>query len=151
MHVPKGFKVRRLDSLNESNLMDMLKYEGKYLLLLGDGVFIDAYALRKNSPHIYIQRILNMYQLQKTLEDYFYDDIQILSILRLSEIDQWDRDILWNIREALEIRFKVTGIQSYLFILVDQEYCKPYVFEYFSDSEWGDAVWEEIPQAAEWK
>lgn len=150
MHVLRGIKVKKINDVDESKLIEIAKSNDKTLILLGDGVFIDAYTLKKNSPNVYIQRILNMYQFQKTIEDYFYDEIPIVSILRLSEIDQWDREILWNIREALEIRYKMTNVESYIWIILDQEYCKPYVFEYLANTE-EDDKWEEIPQVAEWK
>ncbi|MFP3299721.1 MAG: hypothetical protein RXN92_01395 [Thermoplasmatales archaeon] len=151
MHAPRGIKVLRLKCLSKSRLIQSLESSEKTLLLLGDGIFIDAYSLKKSFSKLYIQRILNMYQFQKTIDDYFYDEIGIIAILRLSEIDQWDRDILWNIREALEKRFLVTGVKSELWIIEDQNYSKPYITEYFRTIEGGDREWEEIPQAAEWR
>ncbi len=151
MQVPRGIKVLRLKSLNEYRLIQSLESSEKALLLLGDGIFINVYSLKKRFSKLYIQRILNMYQFQKTIDDYFYDEIGIIAILRLSEIDLWDRDILWNIREALEKRFFATGIRSELWIIEDQEYSKPYITEYFHVIEGGEGEWEEIPQVVEWK
>ena len=65
---PKHSYLMEMEEFNSILLEDFVNSYGKTLLLLGDGVFVDAHYLkRKLGNQLYIQRILNMYQFQKTI------------------------------------------------------------------------------------
>ncbi|MEM0073969.1 MAG: hypothetical protein QW078_02930 [Thermoplasmatales archaeon] len=143
-----------MEEFNSAILEDFVKSFGRVVLLLGDGVFVDAYRLKRNlGDDIYIQRILNMYQFQKTIvEDFFYDDLSIFIALRLSEIKEWKEGILRNVANALESISRKNDTPNIFYLIEDEEF-KPLWLDHIFRYKVTEKVreWEEIPQALEWK
>jgi|GEM_PF-891350 hypothetical protein len=143
-----------MEEFNSSILEDFVKSYGKTLLLLGDGVFVDAYRLKRDLDRdIYIQRILNMYQFQKTVvEDFFYDDFSIFVVVRLSELREWKEDVVRNVVSALEAISRRNGAPNIFYLVKDEEFVPIWLSEVFRYRiEERIRKWEEIPQVSEWK
>ncbi|MEM0141073.1 MAG: hypothetical protein QXN66_03430 [Thermoplasmatales archaeon] len=143
-----------MEEFNSAILEDFVRSFGRVVLLLGDGVFVDAYRLKRTlGDDIYIQRILNMYQFQKTIvEDFFYDDLSIFIALKLSEIKEWKESILRNVVNALEAISRKNGTPNIFYLIEDEEFMPTWLdrtFKYKVTEKVRE--WEEIPQALEWK
>ncbi|MGC8618345.1 MAG: hypothetical protein ACP5UZ_06350 [Thermoplasmata archaeon] len=143
-----------MEEFNSAILEDFVRSYGKTLLLLGDGVFVDAYRLKRDLGNdIYIQRILNMYQFQKTIvEDFFYDDLSIFVVVRLSELKEWKEDVLRNVANALETISRKNVVPNIFYLIEDEEFRPPWLnnaFRYKITER--IRKWEEIPQVSEWK
>ncbi len=143
-----------LEHFNTVIVEDFISSFGKTLLLLGDGIFVDAYSLKKKFGNtVYIQRVLNMYQMQKTvLEDIYEDSFSIFLVLRLSEVKDWKEGILLNISRAMEGLSRLSGKPSLFYLVQDEEYVSLSIKNAFRYRilEVSDK-WEEIPQVLEWK
>ncbi len=152
----KGNHVYLLEMEHFDTVMieDFVSVFGKTLLLLGDGVFIDVYSLKKKfGDDIYIQRVLNMYQMQKTvLEDIYEDSFSIFLVLRLSEVKDWKESILLNISKAMEGLSKLSGKPNIFYLVEDEEFVpfsirNAFRYRILEVSE----KWAEIPQVLEWR
>ncbi|MCL4334376.1 MAG: hypothetical protein M1290_03795 [Candidatus Thermoplasmatota archaeon] len=151
---PRHSYLMEMEEFNSILLEDFVNSYGKTLLLLGDGVFVDAHYLkRKLGNQLYIQRILNMYQFQKTIvEDFYYDDFSIFIVVRLSELKEWKEDVLLNIYDALEEISRRTETPSIVYLVTDEEF-RPYWIDNVFHRKIFEVVkrWEETPLASEWK
>lgn len=146
--------LMEMEEFNSILLEDFVDSYEKTLLLLGDGIFVDAHRLKKKLGHkLYIQRILNMYQFQKTVvEDFYYDDFSIFIVLRLSELKDWKEDVVLNISNALE-NISRRSEKPNIFYLVEDEEFKPPWFDNVFRRKIVEVVkkWEETPPVLEWK
>ncbi len=151
---PKHSYLMEMEEFNSILLEDFVNSYGKTLLLLGDGVFVDAHYLkRKLGNQLYVQRILNMYQFQKTIvEDFYYDDFSIFIVVRLSELKEWKEDVMLNISNSLEGISRRTGTPNILYLVGDEEF-RPYWLDHVFHRKILEVVkkWEETPLALEWK
>ncbi len=151
---PRHSYLMEMEEFNSILLEDFVNSYGKTLLLLGDGVFVDAHYLkRKLGDQLYIQRILNMYQFQKTIiEDFYYDDFSIFIVVRLSELKEWKEDVLLNISSALEGISRRTETPNIVYLIGDEEF-RPQWLDNVFHRKILEVVkkWEETPLALEWK
>lgn len=151
---PRHSYLMEMEEFNSILLEDFVNSYGKTLLLLGDGVFVDAHYLkRKLGDQLYIQRILNMYQFQKTIvEDFYYDDFSIFIVVRLSELKEWKEDVLLNISNALEWISRRTEAPNIVYLVGDEEFRPPWLDNVFHRKILEVVKrWEETPLASEWK
>lgn len=143
-----------MEEFNSLLLEDFVNSYGKTLLLLGDGVFIDAHYLkRKLGNQLYIQRILNMYQFQKTIvEDFYYDDFSIFIVVRISELKDWREDVLLNISNALEKISRRSERPNIFYTIGDEDFRPPWLNRVFK-RKIVEVVkkWAETPQVLEWR
>lgn len=143
-----------MEHFNTVLVEDFVDIFGKTLLLLGDGVFVDAYSLKKKfGDRIYIQRVLNMYQMQKTvLEDIYDGSFSIFLVLRLSEVKDWKEGILLNVSRAMEGLSKLSGKPNIFYLVQDEEYIPLFIKNSFRHKIMEvPEKWEGIPQVLEWK
>ncbi|MCL4413079.1 MAG: hypothetical protein M1526_06990 [Candidatus Thermoplasmatota archaeon] len=143
-----------MEEFNSMLLEDFVDSYGKTLLLLGDGVFVDAYALKKKfQDQLYVQRILNMYQMQKTLlEDLYEEDFSIFLVIRLSELKDWKEGVVLNISNAMEGLAKLSGKPNVFYLIQDEEYIPTALRSSFKRKiVEAPVTWEETPQVLEWK
>ncbi len=151
---PRHSYLMEMEEFNSILLEDFVNSYGKTLLLLGDGVFIDAHYLkRKLGDQLYIQRILNMYQFQKTIvEDFYYDDFSIFIVVRLSELKEWKEDVLLNVSNALEWISRRTESPNILYLIEDEEFRPAWLDNVFRRKILEVVKkWEETPLALEWR
>lgn len=150
----KHVYLMEMEKFNSILLEDFVTDYGKTLLLLGDGIFVNAYKLKKKLGHmLYIQRILNMYQLQKTvLEDFYYDDFSIFMVLRLSELKDWKEGIILNISNALESISRRSEKPNVFYLVEDEEFIPQWIDSTFRRKIVEEVKrWEETPQVLEWR
>ncbi|MEM0135449.1 MAG: hypothetical protein QXU18_09555, partial [Thermoplasmatales archaeon] len=78
----------------------------------------------KLGNRLFIQRILNMHQFQKTIiEDFYYDDFAIFIVVRLSELKEWKENVLPNIFNSLEGISRRTETPN-IFYLVERSFIR---------------------------
>lgn len=111
------------------------------LLLLGDGVFVDAHALRRTlGDGLKVQRVLNEYQFAETvIEDFNPLDLSLFAIFRLSEFGSWREDVLLNAEKAMESHCRASGNPIVLALIVDEERIPDRILKIFR--------WKFIPPA----
>jgi hypothetical protein len=149
----KHLYMLEMEEFNSALLEDFVSTYDKTLLLLGDGIFVDAHRLKKKLGYkLYIQRILNMYQLQKTVEDLYYDDFAIFIVVRISELKEWKEEVMLNISKALENMSNRSERPNIFYVVGDEDF-KPHWLEKTFRRKIAEAIkeWEEIPQALEWR
>ncbi len=146
--------LMEMEEFNSVILEDFVNSFGKTLLLLGDGVFVDAHYLkRKLGDQLYIQRILNMYQFQKTIvEDFYYDDFAIFIVVRLSGLKEWKEDVMLNVANALEGLSRRTATPNIVYLVGDEELRPPWLDNVFR-RKMREVVkkWDETPLVLEWR
>lgn len=151
---PRHSYLLEMEEFNSILLEDFVNSYGKTLLLLGDGVFVDAHRLKKRlGNQLYIQRILNMYQFQKTIiEDFYYDDFSIFIVVRMSELREWKEDVMLNISNALEGISRRTETPNIFYLVEDGEFRPSWLNNVFHRKILEMIKkWEETPLALEWK
>jgi len=151
---PRHSYLLEMEEFNSLLLEDFVNSYGKTLLLLGDGVFVDAHHLKRRfGKQLYVQRILNMYQFQKTiLEDFYYEDFSIFIVVRLSELKEWKEDVLLNTSSALDVISRRTEKPNIFYLVEDEEFRPPWLNNVFHRKIIEMIKkWEETPLASEWK